>query len=74
MAGRVQRNFVKNAASHSTPEAQCEGKRRYDSVGDVARALRRPGHKAHPYRCPYCQGWHVSTTMTYRTRRKRSNK
>lgn len=71
MPGPIRHNLFKDKAAVTTPEAQCEGKQRFASVDDIAKALRRTGHKYNPYRCPYCQGWHVGGGISRGTRRKR---
>ena len=46
------------------PSDACTGKRSYETMADaqrIARFARRRDDKNHvmPYRCPYCDHWHI---------------
>lgn len=72
MAAHIRRDLFKVPAGNSEPEAQCHGKQRFASVDDVAKALRRFGQKKYrPYRCPYCDGYHLGGGVNPGTRQKR---
>lgn len=73
MAAKLQRDLFKAAACNSEPEAQCHGKQRFSSPDDVAKALRRFGQRKYrPYRCPYCDGYHLGGGISTGTRHKRT--
>ncbi len=61
-------------ASVNRVEAQCEGKRRFDSPVEMERMQRHKTRKLQMYRCPHCGGWHFSGNTDRGTMRKRTNK
>lgn len=73
MAAKIKHDLFKVPTGNTSREAQCEGKHRFPSVSDIAKAMRRTGHKYSPYQCKYCGGWHISGSMNLGTHRKRSH-
>jgi len=62
---------VKSSTPPSTPEAQCQGKKGFDSyrlaVGIAAKGARSKDKAISAYKCPHCKKFHVGQSIIKRT-------